>query len=64
MGYDQSLLFSGEILSALVFFGKIRPLVAIFNESSTGIEVLENFLVIFMGLCIVCSKLFQLGEEC
>jgi hypothetical protein len=64
MGFDRSLLFPSVILSALVFFGKIQPLVAVSDEFSTTIEVLANFLVIFIGLCIVCSKLFQLEGEC
>jgi hypothetical protein len=57
MGSNQSLFF-GEILLALVFFSEIRPPIAVSDKFSTGIEVLANFLVIFMGLCIVCSKQF------
>jgi hypothetical protein len=64
MGSGRSLLFSDEILLALVFFGKVRPPIAVSNEFSTRVKVLANFLVIFMGLCIVCSKLFQLVGEC
>jgi hypothetical protein len=64
MGSDWSLLFPDEILSALVFFGEIRPPAALSDEFSTTIDVLANFLVIFIGLCIVCSKLFQLEREC
>jgi hypothetical protein len=63
MGSDRSLLFSSEILSALVFFGEIRPPVAVSNKFSTGIEVLTIFIFIFMGLHIVYSKLFQLEGE-
>jgi hypothetical protein len=35
----------------------------IFDKFSTGIEVLANFLIIFMGLCIVFYKLFQLPSR-
>ena len=58
-----ALVFCCEILSALVFFGEIRLLVAIFGDFSIDIEVLTIFLVI-MGLCIVCFKLFQIEGEC
>ena len=64
MGFNWSLLFSGEILSALVFFSEIRQPVVVSDKFSTSIEVVENFLVIFMGFCIVCSKLFQLEGKC
>ena len=63
-GFQLVLLFSSEILLALVFFGKIRPPVAVSDKFSIGVEVLTNFLVIFMDLWIVCSKLFQLEGEC
>jgi hypothetical protein len=64
MGSNWSLLFSSEILLALVFFGKIQPPIAVSDEFLIGFEVLANFLIIFMGLCIVCSKLFQLEGKC
>ena len=64
MGSNWPLLFSSKILLALVFFGEIQPPIAVSDEFLTGFEVLANFLVIFMGLCIVCFKLFQLEEKC
>ena len=54
MGSDLSLLFSGEI----------RPPVAVSNKFLTSVEVLGNFLVISMGLCIVYFKLLWLEGEC
>jgi hypothetical protein len=38
--------------------------VQVSNEFSTGAKVLLNYLVIYISLCIVCSKLFYLGGEC
>jgi hypothetical protein len=65
MGSNWSF-FSCEILLALVFFGEIQPhgSIAVSNKFLTGVKVLANFLVIFIDLCIVCSKLFQLEGEC
>jgi len=44
VGFNQSLVFSGEILPALVFCGKIQALNGIFRPA---LKFLANFLVIF-----------------
>ena len=58
------VVFRQDSTSLSVFPQDLTSSIAISDKCSTGVEVLANFLVIFMGLCIVCCKLFHLEGEC
>jgi hypothetical protein len=73
--YPTSFGFSNENRSNVVINVSDRPwcfaarfdqifVVQVSDDFSTGAKVLLNYLVIYMSLCIVCSKLFQLEGKC
>jgi hypothetical protein len=58
--FQPVVVFRQDSTSLGVFPRDLTSSIAVSSKCLTGIEVLANFPVIFMGLCIVCCKLFHL----
>jgi hypothetical protein len=65
-----SLGVSGKILPPWCFAVRSDHLLQLLSEFLTGVDVFSEFssnfffIIIFISLCIVCSKLFQLEGDC
>lgn len=69
VGFDSFLVFSSEILPALVFCSEFRLLVVVFRHFSIGVEAFSEFSYYFLFLSIFvlcapsCSNLRGMLEE-